>query len=503
MVVVAGGGSTGLGVAWDLALRGIPVTLVEMRDLTEGTSGRFHGLLHSGGRYVVTDPEAARECYEENVLLRRIVPQAVTGTGGYFVRLEDDDPAFEERWVQAAQSLGVPVRPVPRGEVLRAEPVLSRSVASAYSVPDGGIDSFRLELALRRGIEERGGVVRTATRVTGAVEENGRLVGVRVRGPGGDETIAADAFVGATGPWAAEVAALFGLALDMHLARGTMLIFANRQVRHVVNHLLPPGDGDILVPHDRVAIFGTTDVRQETPEAPAPPAEEVQELMRLGRRLFPEIDRWRVLRAFTGVRPLYDPHSQSRETGHATRSFTVLDHGALGGVAGAFSIVGGKLTTFRSMAEQVTDAVVRYLGEERPCRTREVPLPGAHAAGPSEAARSGGPGPHDLAAQIVCECEGVTAGRLSALRGEPLARRRVGTWFAMGPCQGTFCGHRAAAIRMREAGPDVAISELAALRTERVRGFLPVAWGDNMRELLLQRQILSLNLGESLPEDVG
>jgi len=93
-VLVIGGGATGAGVAWDCALRGYDTILVDRRDLAEGTSGRFHGLLHSGGRYVVKDPDAAVECVEENAIVRRVAADAVEDTGGLFVTTPDDDPGY-------------------------------------------------------------------------------------------------------------------------------------------------------------------------------------------------------------------------------------------------------------------------------------------------------------------------------------------------------------------------------------------------------------------------
>lgn len=93
-VVVIGGGSTGLGVVRDAAMRGYRAVLVERVDLGQGTTGRFHGLLHSGGRYVVSDPRSATECAEENAILRRIQASAVEDTGGFFVTLPGDDPSL-------------------------------------------------------------------------------------------------------------------------------------------------------------------------------------------------------------------------------------------------------------------------------------------------------------------------------------------------------------------------------------------------------------------------
>ena len=84
-VLVIGGGMTGAGVLRDLAMRGIRAILVERDDFASGTTGRYHGLLHSGGRYVVKDPVSARDCALENAILRRILPGCIEDTGGYFV----------------------------------------------------------------------------------------------------------------------------------------------------------------------------------------------------------------------------------------------------------------------------------------------------------------------------------------------------------------------------------------------------------------------------------
>ena len=99
-VLVIGGGATGSGVAWDAALRGLDVVLVDRADLAEGTSGRFHGLLHSGGRYAVKDPRAAEECIGENRILRRIASDGIEDTGGFFVTTPWDDPAYADQFAQ-------------------------------------------------------------------------------------------------------------------------------------------------------------------------------------------------------------------------------------------------------------------------------------------------------------------------------------------------------------------------------------------------------------------
>ena len=115
-VLVIGGGATGAGVAWDAALRGLDVVLVERGDLATGTSGRFHGLLHSGGRYAVKDPDAADECARENIILRRIAADPIEDTG----RVLRDDPVR---------------RPGLRGQVRRRLPEDRASCARRSSRP--------------------------------------------------------------------------------------------------------------------------------------------------------------------------------------------------------------------------------------------------------------------------------------------------------------------------------------------------------------------------------
>src|SRR5919205_1275392 len=106
-VLVIGGGATGAGVLRDLALRGIRAVLVEKGDLTHGTTGRYHGLLHSGGRYLVKDPASARECAAENQILRQIMPHCLEDTGGYFVVTPADDDAYAELFLHGCKETGV------------------------------------------------------------------------------------------------------------------------------------------------------------------------------------------------------------------------------------------------------------------------------------------------------------------------------------------------------------------------------------------------------------
>ena len=146
-LLVIGGGATGAGVAWDAALRGFDVVLVDRADLAEGTSGRFHGLLHSGGRYVVKDPVAAEECVVENAILRRVIPDCIEDTGGLFVDHPDDDPALRRRFLPAATRApaGRGARRG-RGAAARAAP---QPGSRAFAVPTLRSEAWKDRLVLR------------------------------------------------------------------------------------------------------------------------------------------------------------------------------------------------------------------------------------------------------------------------------------------------------------------------------------------------------------------
>src|SRR5256886_6296614 len=137
-VVVIGGGSTGAGVLRDLALRGIEAILVEKGDLASGTTGRSHGLLHSGGRYCVNDEQAAIECVEEGRILRRIARSTVEDTGVYFVSVTEEDREWEPRFVEGCRRTGITCERISLDEARPREPALSQQRPTGFRVPQDG-----------------------------------------------------------------------------------------------------------------------------------------------------------------------------------------------------------------------------------------------------------------------------------------------------------------------------------------------------------------------------
>lgn len=531
-ILVLGGGATGLGAAWDCALRGFKTVLLEKGDLAHGTSGRYHGLLHSGGRYVVRDPQSARECARENARLRRIMPSAIEDTGGLFVTTPADPPDYANQFAAACRECGVPASEIPVPQALKLEPLLNPKVSRAFRVEDAACDSFDALHLLAKAVRAADGEIMLRHRVTEILKSNGRAVGVAGENlaTGESFTIYADLVLNCTGAWAGQIAALAGCKVNVTPGKGVMIAMNSRLVNTVINRLKPPADGDILVPVGTVSIIGTTDTAVSSPDQYAIEDWEVELMMTEGEHLIPGFRQYRALRAWAGVRPLYEEtKSTAKESRLMSRAHALLDHEQRDGVPGMLSMVGGKFTTFRLMAELLVDAACRKLGPVRRCLTAETiieagetklhtlpdrlaALEGAadHKKSARVGARRGRAGaksspPYD---PIICECELVTRSQIEAhlreSRSPILNDLRRDLRLGMGPCQAGFCAYRAAGIVHESLGLAAAGSNGALLQfvQERWKGQRPVMWGHSLRSLELDLHIYRDLLGvDRLPTE--
>jgi len=229
-VVVIGGGATGAALAHDLALRGVQVTLVERGEVTSGTTGRHHGLLHSGARYAVKDKESARECIEENMILRRIAPDTFELNDGLFVAITDEDVAYKEPFLAGCAECGIPTRELTREEALRLEPNLNPELKLAVQVPDGTMDAMRLPLRFLATAKHNGAVVKCYTEVTAVLKQGNTVTGVHVRDhtSGKEYDIGADVVVSAAGPWSGKIAAMAGVDVPMQPSPGVLVALRGR-----------------------------------------------------------------------------------------------------------------------------------------------------------------------------------------------------------------------------------------------------------------------------------
>jgi glycerol-3-phosphate dehydrogenase len=488
-VLIVGGGATGVGLARDLSLRGVSTVLVEKGDFASGASGRNHGLLHSGGRYAVSDPVAARECIAENRILKRIAPHCVEETEGLFVSLPEDGVDFQNRFLQACRNAEIPATLLSRDEALHLEPNLHPDILGAVKVPDGAVDPFTLVVENARDAEAHGARLLPHTTITSLLVEGKRLRGVTIKDriTGEEGTIEAPWVINATGAWANELLSLAGLRIGMALSKGTLLVTNHRLTHRVINRCRPPSDGDIIVPNDAVSILGTTSVRVKTPEDFLPTTEEVDLLVRETSRMVPQIRDARLIRAYAGIRPLFQTEGANDDR-QISRGFALIDHGQRDGLHGLITITGGKLITYRLMAEKTSDLVCEKMGRPTPCTTHLRPLPGAATRQRfSERLKKMNRGFSVEGGEILCDCELIQRNEVeNLLKGQTLRDLQDilhRTRLAKGTCQGGFCVYRLLGL-LHEAKRVEGDSNLVLKQflEERWRGIRPILWGVAMKE---------------------
>ena len=510
-VIIIGGGATGAGIARDCALRGIDCILLERRDIATGATGRNHGLLHSGARYAVNDQESAEECIKENRILRNIARHCVDETEGLFITLPEDSLDYQKTFIESCTKSGIEAVAIDPQLAKIMEPSVNPDLVGAVVVPDGSIDPFRLTASNVMDATENGAKMFTYCEVKSLIREGGKVIGVDVYDHKNrvNRKFFAPLVVNAGGIWGQGIAEYADLKIKMFPAKGALLVMGHRINKMVINRCRKPADADILVPGDTICVIGTTSSRipydqidnmEVTPE-------EVDILFREGEKLAPSLRHTRVLRAYAGVRPLVasddDPSGRN-----VSRGIVLLDHAERDGLDGFITITGGKLMTYRLMAEWATDLVCKKLNKTARCTTAERPLPGSSESRAetnqkvislpspirySAVYRHGSRATRLLDKErldrsMVCECEAVTAGEVryavDELNVNNLVDLRRRTRVGMGTCQAELCACRAAGLmhRFEVATPRQSTTQLTSFMEERWRGIEPIAWGEAIRE---------------------
>ena len=510
-VIIIGGGATGAGTARDCALRGLRVLLVERRDFATGATGRNHGLLHSGARYAVNDEESAAECIAENKILRTIARHCVEPTDGLFISLPDDDLGYQTTFIEACHRAGISAEAISPEEAMRLEPAVNPALVGAVRVPDGAVDPFRLVSANMLDARLHGAEVLTYHEVVDFIRMGNRIEGVVLRDAitGEEKRVEAAVTVNAGGIWGHLIARKAGVEVSMFPAKGSLLVFGHRVNNMVINRCRKPANADILVPGDTISLIGTTSERIpfEDIDKNEVTTAEVDELLREGSLLAPQLATTRILRAYSGVRPLVaaddDPTGRS-----ISRGIVCLDHAERDGLEGFVTIAGGKLMTYRLMAEIATNLVCKKLGRTAICTTATTPLPGSQSEPKSRKSRKsfislragekGAEGRHGdrvekmsfknpTDAALVCECEQVSVAEIKyaieSLDATTLVDLRRRTRLGMGTCQGHICAVRAAGLLGKASGDSKKVlADVASFVNERWRGVRPIAWGDSLVE---------------------
>ncbi len=500
-VCVIGGGVTGAGIARDLSLRGLSVLLLEKGDWGAGTTGASSWMIHGGPRYLEFDWDTTRLSAQDAgyivSIARNLVYRIV-----FLIPVLPHDRNNIERMETAMEvydrfqplKKAHPHRRLTAEEARQAEPGLTPDLIGAVTMEEWGVDPYRLVYANVEDAVAHGARAMNHTTVVDLVRDGGKVIGVRYRAADGSTSEArARVVVNATGPWSPQVSGLAGLTVDLRPAKGIHIVYPHRISNFSISAESVDGRDLLMVSHAGFTLLGTTDddfygdldsvdVMQD----------EVEYLLQGIERVFPSIRSYRPVRTTTGVRPTL--FKWRRYEDELSRRYEVIDH-AKEGVEGFVTIAGGKLSMYRLMAEQTSDAVCRKLGHQAASTTATTPLPGnesemepaadlARRCGiPTLAAvklqsRHGTRAEKVLdggrAARLVCRCEPMTEAELAySARSEQVrsladAFRRVG--LAAGPCAGAACVLRAAEVIGAELGWS------ASQRFDAAREFVRGAW---------------------------
>ncbi len=373
-VVIIGGGITGLGIARDLAMRNIEVVLLEKGKIGEETSTDFHGMLHSGARYAVKDPYAAKKCMQENKILKEIAPDYIEDTGGLFLKLEADSEDYFQKKLESCKDCEILVKQLNGEQALEKYPKISEDTDKALEVPDGVIKPVQFLNATLKSAENNGAKINTHTEVRDIEISNRRVQSLETQSDGKNRKIEPGIVVNATGPWAEKIGELAGIDISMMPTKGVLTVAENPGTETILNRCRPTGNGDIVLPSSGKIIIGTTSEEVEDPDNYSKNQSEEDLMIEQADQMLKEVSEEDLIKSYWGLRPLYDPDSEKDER-DVTREFHLIDHEKRDDIENMLTVIGGKWTTHRFMAEKTSDLVCEKLKVDRKCQTQTTKLP--------------------------------------------------------------------------------------------------------------------------------
>jgi glycerol-3-phosphate dehydrogenase len=392
-VVVVGGGVNGLGVARDATKRGLKVVLFERNDLAFGASGNSSGMIHGGPRYLTYDPHVTETSCRDSGHIQAIAPHLLfripflipvenTKKGRFLFPLMDAFFAAYDEYQPLKR--GKPHARLTPEELRALEPGLAGDLAGGFSMDEWGIDGARLCVANAVDAMERGARIFVGVTVE-RIEalgggRHGYTVCYRDRVTGRADQIRTAVVVNATGAWAPITASLAGLLPERARVRpgkGIHVVYDRRLTNYAIFANTIDGRQIFLEPWENMCVLGTTDddFYGDLDRVHAT-SEEVRYLVEGIARVFPSIHAARAIGTYAGVRPTLYAFGKSEDA--LSREHEIVDHGTHG-APGIYSMIGGKLASYRLFAEAMTDVLAHVFDLGVPCSTHTSVLPGGDA----------------------------------------------------------------------------------------------------------------------------
>jgi glycerol-3-phosphate dehydrogenase len=502
-VVVIGGGVNGTAVARDATMRGLTVALFERNDLAFGASGNNSGMIHGGVRYLTYDPEVTETSCRDSGHIQSIAPHLLFRIPFLMpvpmskkLLFPFMDAYFETYDRFQPLKRGKMHARLTRDELLQLEPGLRGDLYGGISFDEWGIDGSRLCAANAVDAKERGAKIHVGCTVESIErDDDGAVVAVcfrdRVSGEHGRTTT--HTVINATGAWAPITASLSKLPARRARVRpgkGIHVVFDRRLTNYAIMSQTIDGRTIFIEPWQNVSIIGTTDDDYYGDlDHVVATSEEVRYLVEGIAKVFPDVRKGRIISTYAGVRPTLYEYGKHEDA--LSRDHEIIDHSEHG-ADGLYSMIGGKLASFRLFAEEMVDILARRFGLARTCTTHITALPGgdeevdafALATSLSIDAVAGrrltyrhGSRSQRIAERVkrrptealtVCVCEPVIEAEVRYVLKNEFARsvadvsRR--TRLGLGACGGMRCAARCGAIVAEELGYPPADGMRQALR---------------------------------------
>jgi len=393
-VVVIGGGVNGVGVARDASQRGLRVALFERNDLAFGASGNSSGMIHGGPRYLTYDPHVTETSCRDSGHIQAIAPHLlfripflvpVERAARSRVMLSLMDGFFEAYDRYQPYKRGKPHARLTPDELRQLEPGLAGELVGGFSMDEWGIDGARLCVANAVDAMERGAKIFVGCTVERVErrEDTGEIVAVRYRDRHTGKTgrVRTTTVVNATGAWSPLTAALGGLppgASRVRPGKGIHVVLDRRITSYGIMAKTIDGRQIFMTPWENVSVIGTTDddFYGDLDQVRAT-SEEVRYLLQGVARVFPRVREARAIGTYAGVRPTLYAYGPNED--QLSRDHRIIDHTAHG-APGLYSMIGGKLASYRLFAEEMTDVLARRFGIPVRGATHLTALPGGDRA---------------------------------------------------------------------------------------------------------------------------
>jgi glycerol-3-phosphate dehydrogenase len=403
-IVVIGGGVTGAGVALDAAARGYKVALLEKSDFASGTSSKSTKLVHGGIRYLPNfDFGLVREALIERGFLLQNAPFLVNPLPFVLPIYEGDRhpvgmPFTTPGGIGLGRLLDLGLwlydalagrrnvdrhRHITRAEVMRLAPLLvTNGLKDGFVYYDAQTNDARLTMAIMRTAAQYGVVIANYAEITGFVTEDGKVKGVNIHDRLTDQRFETSAryMINATGVYSEMIEEMTGATPQAEIvpSKGVHLVLDRKKLQIGDTAIVLPETDDkrilFIVPWESRVIFGTTDTGTGDLDHPSASQDDINYLLGyLNRYLSIDLTQEDIISVYAGYRPLVRPRGSKSSTAKLSRSHAVLEN-----PSGLISIVGGKLTTYRRMAQDTMDIVSKRDGLSKPLHpTQQVPLQGS------------------------------------------------------------------------------------------------------------------------------